>query len=172
MGNSNNPTEYSNVPTSEYGNTLNLSGSQNLTDDMIRKILDDNPDIIHINLSNTNITSIDVLRGRGIRILNINHTKVSNISALNTCTSLHTVDLSYTDVNNIEALSHCQLLGYLNIDGTKVTDIRPLYKCNRLGRLYARNVNVHSTQFAHLLQLGHRWHKYYGTDVRNMITVL
>lgn len=68
-------------------------------------------------------------------VLDLNHTRVENISILSKVGSLYSIDLSYTPIADITPLQHLDNLSLLNLTATNVSDISVLENLKKLSAL-------------------------------------
>ena len=77
--------------------------------------------------------------------IDLEGTKVQDISALRHCVGLQALILCDTQVQVISALRHCVGLQYLDLDGAKVQDISALRHCARLRGISLRDNQIHTS---------------------------
>jgi Leucine-rich repeat (LRR) protein len=71
-----------------------------------------------------------------LHTLDLNNTRVDDVSALASCKLLHTLVLYRTPVTDVSALASCKLLQYLNLSCTRVSEVSALASCQLLRTLY------------------------------------
>jgi len=79
---------------------------------------------------------------KNLRTLELNNTQVVNVSALRSCSNLHTLDLGDTQVADISALSSCSSLHTLDLGNTEVADVSMLGPCRNLHTLSLNSTYV------------------------------
>jgi Leucine-rich repeat (LRR) protein len=86
---------------------------------------------------------------QSLHTLNLWRTQVSDVSVLASCQSLHTLDLSTTRVSDVSGLGSCQALHTLELFRTDVSDVSALASCQSLHTL-----NLCHTQVSDVSALG------------------
>jgi hypothetical protein len=79
---------------------------------------------------------------KSLHTLDLAGTPVSDVSSLASCQSLHTLDLSDTQVSDVSALASCKSLHTLNLSDTQVSDVSGLASCKSLHTLDLGNTPV------------------------------
>ncbi len=79
----------------------------------------------------------------GLTHLNLNSTKIRDLSVLAGLTVLRMLSLNYTKISDLSPLSGLTGLSSLSFNKTKVTDLSPLFGLTRLKTLYLSETGAH-----------------------------
>ena len=101
--------------------------------------------------------------------LNLNGTKVSDLSPLAKLTNLMGLDLRGTQVSDVSPLARLANLDQLWLDGTRVSDVSPLARLTKLGRLYLDKTQVSDATLSSVAKLTNlTWLSLWGTGVLDL----
>ena len=107
--------------------------------------------LVDLNLAHTLVTDIDALQFcTNLTDVDLSHTGVKDINALKKCAELRNVKLGYTQVTDIDALQFCTNLTDVDLSHTDVKDINALQKCTKL-----RNVKLGYTKVTNIDAFNH-----------------
>ena len=95
-----------------------------------------------ITSSISNITSLQSCIN--LTSLNLSSNLINDITPLSQCTNLTSLNLSLNPINDITPLSQCTNLTSLNLSSNLINDITPLSQCTNLKYLYIQNASLNS----------------------------
>ena len=97
-----------------------------------------------LNLSVSNRTTIpaEIADCKGLKVLHLSRTQVSDLTPLAKLENLKVLDLSRTQVNDLTPLKKLTRLETLSLSCTKVSDLKPLEKLTSLETLHLSYTQV------------------------------